>query len=398
MSAGSNSGADLSRLRQINEWAILGAVREVGPLRLAGIAARTGLSRAPIEEVVRGLVERGWLVEEAPVVAGRGRPARQYRFRAEAGYLLGLDIGGYNIRAAVADLNGQVLANAHAAATPMVRSEKRLALVADVIERCLAEAGAGADQVWSTGAGSTGWIDRDGHVVLSSAIPDWAGVDLADRLTGMVAGITAVENDSRLACLAEQRRGVARGVDDVVYLHAGRRTGIGLIIAGRLHGGFGGVAGDFSLMPTLKWESATDYLSQSASATVRTRPGDRLTQVFGAARRNDRGALSAVRRYVRQMGLAAAAAVSMVDPEMLVLGGSLAQWHDVLLPLLHQELELTCLRVPQLRASTFGAEAVALGGVCLALDQLESRLRSDDGLSGELVPPVGARRQASMAP
>jgi predicted NBD/HSP70 family sugar kinase len=378
MAVQQGGGADLARLRRFNEQAVLTAVRAAGARRVAEIAADTGLARASVEDVVRGLIERGWLAEQAPVAVGRGRPARRYRFRGEAGRLLGIDIGAYNIRAAVADLNGTVLASVRTASTPRSSRSRRLAALDAAVRDCLAAADTNPGAVWVTGVGTTGWVDRAGRVVLANAIPDWSGVDLAGHLSAALPGPVLVENDSKLAALAEQRRGAGRGVPDMVLLQAGRRTGIGLVIDGRLHRGAGGVAGDLSLLPTLKWESAVEFLRQCPLPPTGVLAGNRIDAVLAAAGAGDPAATRAVRRYVRTMAGAAAAAVAIVDPVALVLAGSLSRRGDVLLPPLVEELALLCLRPPEVRVSTLGADAVALGGVCLAQDRLESHLAGTD--------------------
>ncbi|HZX03459.1 helix-turn-helix domain-containing protein, partial [Kribbella sp.] len=125
-------GGDPSRLRRLNERAVLAAVRGAGELRVAQIVEESGLGRTAVEEVLASLVERRWLVEESPAIRGRGRPARSYRFRSEAGYVVGLDIGAYSVRGVLTDLDGQVLANTRRTVTPEVPRADRLA-VADQV-------------------------------------------------------------------------------------------------------------------------------------------------------------------------------------------------------------------------------------------------------------------------
>src|SRR5690242_697487 len=112
---------DQSRLRQLNERAVLAGVRSAGEVRVAQIVEQSGLGRTAVEEVLASLVTRRWLVEESPAIRGRGRPARSYRFRAEAGYVVGLDIGAFSVRGVLTDLNGQTLVSRRQS----VRSEER---------------------------------------------------------------------------------------------------------------------------------------------------------------------------------------------------------------------------------------------------------------------------------
>src|SRR5229473_74517 len=104
-------------LRQINSARVLTVLRGSGPVSLSDLAARTGLSRPTVGQVVEQLHAAGLLAYAEPGPAGlggsgrpSGRPARLVRFRAEAAYVVGIDIGRHKIGVMVADLAGQVVA------------------------------------------------------------------------------------------------------------------------------------------------------------------------------------------------------------------------------------------------------------------------------------------------
>ncbi|MFG1622552.1 ROK family protein [Kribbella sp. NPDC049227] len=360
------SGGDLSRLRQLNALSVLRVLRDEKPLTLTELAKRTGLSRASTEDVARELLARGWVTELAPTVGTVGRPARRYRFRADAGRILGVDIGGHKILAMVTDLEGVVLNQTRVAVSPRIGRRERLAMLDDCVTTTLAGAGVTPDQIWSTGVASTGLVDGTGKVMLSDAVPEWTGVDLAAHFRRLVPGPVRVENDCKLAALAESWRGVARYAGNVVFLLAGLRTGAGLIIDGKLHRGFGNAAGEIGALPAAGWLRAPQHLYDWLGG------GDDVEDVFLAARDGDRTALRAVRGYVRDIAVGASALVLTLDPELVVIGGGFSRSADVLVEPLRRELDRWCLRTPEIRVSEFGAEGVALGAVRLALEQVEA--------------------------
>src|SRR3954452_19805468 len=96
-------------LRRINAQRVLDELRAGGPRRVTALVASTGLSRPTVDAVADDLVRLGWVAESAAGEAQRGRPARVLEFCADAGYVCGLDIGEVKVRAAVADLAGQVV-------------------------------------------------------------------------------------------------------------------------------------------------------------------------------------------------------------------------------------------------------------------------------------------------
>jgi predicted NBD/HSP70 family sugar kinase len=388
------AGGDLSRLRQLNAVAVLRELRGAAPLTLTELSKRTGLSRASTEDVARDLLGRGWLTEVAPAAGSVGRPARRYRFNAEAGRLLGVDIGGHKVLAVVTDLDGEVLSQSRLPIAGSAGRRERLAAVDSCVATALRGAGIKPAHVWSTGVATTGLVDGTGKVMLSDSLPEWTGVDLTAHFKRLVNGPVRVENDCKLAALAESWRGVARYAKDVVFLLAGLRTGAGLIIDGRLHRGFANWSGEIGALPAAGWQQAPEHLTdwlgtaepqpteehgQTAAHGAGGRaapPAEDFERVFVAARGGDRGAERAVRNYIRDLAVGASALVLALDPELVVIGGGFSRSADVMVDPLRRELDRWCLRTPEIRVSAFADEGVALGAVRLALEEVESSINN----------------------
>jgi predicted NBD/HSP70 family sugar kinase len=382
---------DLTRLRQINERAVLELVRTAENLRVAEIATATGLTRVSVVEVLKSLEEKGWVTVEAPVVAGRGRPAQRYRFRAEAGRVVGVDIGAHSVRAVIANLAGTVVATAERAVTPELTRRRRLNAVVGVVTECMSSAGFGPEDIWVSVIGSTGRVDATGRVLLASAIPDWAGLDLPGALSGRVpGGQVLVENDIRLVTIAEQRLGVARDAEDLILVQAGRRTGFGIVLDGRLRRGHGGVAGDLSPFNALSCDDAFSHIDDCTAVPSTGATDDHSADVLAAAAEGNKTAVTSVRRYTRAIAQVTATAVSLLDPELVVLGGILARCPELVLPVFENELESRCMRTPRIKASLFGQDAVALGAVCHGLAHIGDLLLDTDGAVPPFKAPVGA--------
>ena len=358
------SGGDLSRLRQLNALSAIRVLREEPSLTLTELSRRVGLSRASTEDVIRELLELGWVAEQEPAAGSVGRPARRYRFRAGAGHLLGLDIGGHKVLALVTDLDGEVLHSHRVTVTPEMGRRGRLAATDRAITGVLRAAGLGRDRLWATGVATTGLVDAAGRVMLSDALPEWTGVDLAGHVARKVAGPVLVENDCKVAALAEVWKGVARHAEDLVFVLSGLRTGAGLIMGGKLHRGFANAAGEIGALPAVGWTRAPGHLAAWPTGS----------DIFAAARAGDRAALTAVRRYVKDIALGVSALVLTLDPELVVIGGGFSRSADVLIEPLRRELDRWCLRTPEIRISTLADEGVALGAARLALDHVTAEL------------------------
>jgi predicted NBD/HSP70 family sugar kinase len=383
------TGTDLTRLRELNSLSVVRALRGYQPSTVTELSSRTGLSRPSVDVMVQGLVADGWVTVVEPAGSSVvGRPARRYQFHAGTGHVLGVDVGGHKILAMLADLDGTVVHTTRRSVAPDDDPAARLAALDTVIADCLAEAGMAPEDVWAMTVGVTGPVDATGRTTLFTPLPGWTSVDPAEHLGTRYPCPILVENDCKLGAAAERWKGVGQDADDIVYLLAGMRTGAGLIIDGVLRRGHGGAAGEIGALRAVRWLNAPSHLQNCPGVPGTVGPDVAAAWVFGAARSGDRAAMTAVRRYTRDLAVGTAALVLTLDPQMVVLGGGFSRSADLILEPLRHELRRLCLRVPEVRASTLGDESVALGALRLALDEVDKRLFGA-GLSAPAAPRRG---------
>ncbi|MBF4137725.1 MULTISPECIES: ROK family protein [Streptomyces] len=373
---GRMTGGDPSLLRRINSAVVLHALRGTECATLTEITRVTGLSRPTVEGVVEGQIEAGLVVEvaaEEGAARRQGRPARRFRFRAEAGYLLGLEIGSHRVSAVLSDLDGRILGTAQkpvlASAPADERLERLRATVADLLRRT----GVSRQAVRAVGVGSPGIVEADGTVRLGTALPEWTGLELGERLRRSFRCPVLVENDANTAAVAEHWKGAAAGSDDVVYVMAGLSPGAGSLIGGRLHRGFGGAAGEIGALHLLGRGETPETLLSTNGEPLHPLDEQAVAAVFADARDGDAQAQAALDRFVRRLVHDVAALVLALDPEVVVIGGWAAGLDGVLEPL-RKELARYCLRTPRVALSALGEAAVATGALRLALDHVEEQL------------------------
>jgi predicted NBD/HSP70 family sugar kinase len=380
------AGTDLSRLRELNSLTVVRALRDQPPATVTELAKLTGLSRPAVDVIAQGLVTGGWATIVEPGGSSVvGRPARRYRFRATAGYVIGVDVGAHKILALVADLDGNVVHTARVAVAADADPGERLTALDQILATCLAEAGKTAPDIWAVTIGVTGPVDATGRTTLFTPLPGWQTVDLAAHLSDRFTCPIIVENDCKLAALAERWRGAARDADDIVFLLAGMRTGAGLIIDGVLRRGYGGAAGEIGALKAVRWLAAPSHLQRCPGVPATVSDDDAAAWVFNAARDGNRDARTAVGRYVKDLAVGTAALVLALDPQVVVFGGGFSRSADLVLESLHRELQKLVLRVPDVVASTLGADSVALGALRLALNEVDRRLFTL-GLSAPVAP------------
>ncbi|WP_307801330.1 ROK family transcriptional regulator [Actinomadura violacea] len=401
-------GGDPSVLRRLNSAATLRELRDGGESTLSGLASRVGLSRPTTEGVLGELIGRGLVAEVAPRPGSAlGRPARRYRFRAEAGHALGIAVDAHRVRLLVTDLTGEAAGGHRAGLDPHARPDARIAAVRAAVKECLAAAGVGRASLRAVAAGTPGVVGPDGTVTRCAAVPGWEGVGLGRELGRSFACPVLVENDANLAAMAERWRGAARAADDVVCVYAGLHTGAGALIGGRLHRGRWGAAGEIGMLPELGLRDTTAVLltgggpgpaASGAALAGLASAGpalDDAERVLAAAGRRDPAALEAVERLAARMSRGVAAMALALDPEMIVVGGPLAGAGAPLVGALRRHVLPLCLSPVRIEASELGDEAVGLGAVRLALDRIDEDLFRVDRAPGAAEPSeAGATESA----
>lgn len=375
------TGGDPSLLRRINSAVVLHSLRGAGALTLTDLTQVTGLSRPTVEGVVEGLMDTGLVAECAPEegeTRRQGRPARRFRFQAEAGHLLGIEIGPHRIAALLSGLDGRIMGAGSREVSEKADADERLDRVRLVVADVLRRTGVARSSLRAVGVGSPGIVEADGTVRLGTALPQWTGLALGERLRRSFRCPVLVENDANAAAVAEHWKGAATDSDDIVFVLAGLSPGAGSLIGGRLHRGFGGAAGEIGALHLLGRGVTPEKLLSTTDEPLHPLDEQAVAQVFTDAKQGDVRAQEAVERFIQRLIHDVAALVLALDPELVVIGGWAAGLDGVLDPL-RDELSRYCLRPPRVTLSLLGEAAVATGALRLALDHVEEELFAVEG-------------------
>ncbi|MFG2982306.1 ROK family protein [Streptomyces sp. NPDC048258] len=373
------SPASPSTARAINDRLALQLLQEAGPLTATQLKTMTGLSRPSVADLVDRLTEAGLI--EVVGESGeqrRGPNAKLYGIVARRAHLAALDVRTDSVTAVVTDLLGQPLAEA---ALPVGAPEDAVA----ALLRTAREAGAGA--LHTVVIGAPGLVaPATGELRDTNGLPAWHR-DLVAALQRSLTAVVAVENETNLAALAEQRLGVARDLDSFVLLWLGAGVGAAVVLDGRLRRGASGGAGEIGFLPvpgTGGLPSATDCgggfhaLAGRDAVTALARehgfagPGEEA--VAGAAGEAFLEALA------ERLALGAAAVAAVLDPGCVVLAGELglAGGPGLAARVAHRLTTLTPVPT-EVRATTLGGPAVLAGARLAAREAAQEVLFGGSG-------------------
>jgi len=384
--AGGRMG-DSSLLRRLNLAAALGAFLEAETLTLRELRAVVGVSRPTAEDLLAELLTQGRVEETTPPrqpPEGRsaGRPARYFRFRAESGYVGGLDIGAHKAMAVVTDLRGRTLATHRVELDPELPAPDRVRAAVDAAHHSWTQANLRPADITGIACGVTGALRaaegvhdvREGPFgsgLAPYSLPGFTEIDVAGELSAGLGKPVAVANDVKLAALAEHWKGAAREHRDIVYMFAGHRAGAGVLIDGQVHQGRHGAAGEIGVFPMLGWEAAMARLHARGAvlaADQKAGPGREGELVVASAARQDPESVAVLIEFAEALARGAAVLALAVDPEVIVLGGGMSRGGAIIAEPFRRELAKLTLVPVEVITSTMGADSVALGAARMALD------------------------------
>jgi predicted NBD/HSP70 family sugar kinase len=376
-------------LRRVNAGKLLGVLSNAGVMTGTALIEATGLTRATVHAVCNDLISMGWVVELDPGRddAAVGRPSRRFEFNSRAGYVLGIDIGAGKTTVLLADLRGETVAKAVRPVSDGKTPADRTEIVHETVLEALEIAEVSDAQVLAAGAGVAASVDRDGNILVDDEF--WRRFDagLADRLTELHGWPVLLENDANLATLGEHWRGEGRDVDDLAVLLAGERFGSGLMDSGRLLHGSRGGAGEMVYLKLVEGVGDTHGIARiareqgaaavadpSVRTVLRELAGDRSVTaelVFTAADAGDEVALGILQQVAGRTARVVATLGILFNPELVVLGGAVADASKTLLPDIEKHLTGFTSTPPRVAVSSLGDAIVSVGAVRHALNFVE---------------------------
>jgi len=283
--------------------------------------------------------------------------------------LAGVDLGGTQVRVALARTDGRITATAKTRTAAVGGPEGMAEWVAAQIERLR-----GRSKVRRIAIGSPGPLDAvHGKLINPANLPGWEGSPLA-ALVSRVTGVpTLLQHDAKVAALAEYHQGAGRGSRHMVYITWSTGIGGGVIIDGQLFSGAHGSAGELGHM-IIDPDGPLDACGQHGCLEVfaggnnlARQTGEPAAQLFEAAESGDLEALAIVKRAAGYMGIGLINVTNLFDPDVIVIGGGISSSWKLVGPHLEAALKgspfIGAARRPALRRARLGDRVGLVGAV-----------------------------------
>jgi predicted NBD/HSP70 family sugar kinase len=365
------------------------------------IIESTGLNSASVSHTLRYLLGKGVLYKAGDCNAGNGRRRETFALNAEAGYFVALDLEGDRLRFALTNFLGDIRCRWEECL------EFRRPFPPEKIIEGIGKVTRDLDpsqlgRILAVGVSYPGLLDSEGR--LSAVNLGWTKLPLLSILKEAFPWPVFMERDKETCIHAESWLGAAQDCGNALFLIAEAGIGMG-ILADRSHlmgaRGFSGEIGHCKFIPGAEdlcscgqkgcleaIASGANIVRQYAERSGTDASNLRLIDVLERARREDALALSVFERAGHALGSALSTAISLFDPEIVILGGDLIVAEDVMLPILWDQIRLQTrprsLEVVKIAVSGLGLDIRLKGAASLAF----RNILEDSELLGRVCTPV----------
>lgn len=399
------------------ELAILQLIHSGSNYSRLEISRKIGLSPSLITSIVRGLVERGLVIESTPVSSLVGRKPIPLAIRGDAGYLIGVDIGSYYTRVVVTNINGKIIYKQQIKTCIPDGRVAVLRRVFQTVHNSIAASGIPRNAILGGGIAHSGVIDTENGLVLSFPRPgqmaEWKNVPLQAIFEKELKVPCRLEDSVRTMATAEQSFGLGSNVDDFIFIEVGMGIGAAFYLDGKFYRGAGGKAGEFGHITVdengqlcscgnngcLESVASCAAIIQAVRLAIERGVDSRIRDLTGgdlskisveiiaqAAGENDSLAFRVLQDAGSNIAVGLADLVNLLNPRLIIFGGALFRAAPQLLSdplkriIRQRSLEKSANDV-QLRVSPLGDEAGALGASRIiaskALEDLYLRQQGD---------------------
>jgi glucokinase len=315
-----------------------------------------------------------------------GRPRQLLEYNKQGYTVIGVDLGGTKLYGALANIGGEILDEI---SCPQHGStgETSFALLCEIIGSLNKSPHRSNIPLLGIAVGAPGVTHVRAGIVEWAPSLNWRNFPLKQRLEECFDLPVFVENDVNLAVLGEQWFGSGKGVNNMVLLAIGTGLGAGLILDGAIYRGQTESAGEVGYMVSSVAALRQRYdgfgsmesIVSGTGVTERAKRAldghlseDKLSNmtaadVFTAAREGEIWAKQVVNEIADHLSITIANITCLLDPELIVLGGGVANSCDILIPAIRQRINGVIPHLPRIEASILGTRATVMGAITMTV-------------------------------
>ena len=369
-------------MREINRSAILEIIRRESPIARSAIAERLDVSLPTVMRIVDELIEEGYVRLHGSTEWSGGRRRPLLEFNAESFVVIGVDMGGTKFYGAISDFGGKIIDEIDMG-RHRTSSNGNYERLIELVDTLLASPKLGERRVRGIGVGAPGiTLHKEGIVKWAYSL-NWRDFPLKTRLTEHYGLPITVDNDVNLAAMGELWFGEGQNIQNMILIVSGAGIGAGIILDGALYRGGSEASGEIGhFIPgrnflgknyqdfgALEGVASGTGIVERARASLKSKRAAKELElltaddVFLAARQGQAWAKSIIDETVDYFAIAIANLAVSFNPQLIVLGGSVSPFADLLIKPILSRLEGAIPTPPKLVISKLGLRAGVMGAI-----------------------------------
>lgn len=365
-----------------------------GENTLADLGKEMNLSIPTVTRLVGELIDEGYVVDFGKQETAGGRRPNIYGLNHDSGYFVGVDINYNCLNIGMINFNGLTVDSSMNIPYNVDHSTGKFEELCAIINEFLDKSGVPREKILNIGINISGRVNaRTGHSYSYFYIDERPLTEIFKERIGIDISI---DNDSRAMTYGEFLNGCVRGEKNVIYVNVSWGLGIGLVINGELFYGKSGFSGEFGHYPAfdnetlchcgkkgcLETEASGSYIHRVFMERIKNghtsilgkkyKRGEEITlmDIIQSALKDDIMAIELIEEVGSTLGKAIAGLINIFNPELVVIGGIMAQAEDYLFLPLQSSIKKYSLNLvssdTSLKMSKLGEKAGIIGACLLA--------------------------------
>lgn len=379
---------------------IINQLDEDGDLTIADLSRELNISTPKITSLVNELIEEGLLQDMGKIDSTGGRRASIYGLVNNACYFIGVDVKRYYINIGLLDFKKHLVSVEEKIPYPLENTQQSLTALIDTIRNFIKEQGIAKDKILGIGINLSGRVNNiTGYSYSYFHFHEEPLVSTIEQELGIK---TFLENDSNAMAYGEFAHGVVTNEENVLFINLDYGTGSGIIVDGKVYYGKSGFSGEFGHIPfydneiicgcgkkgCLETEVSGQALlrkvkekMEAGAATILTKnKGElKLEDLIEAAKQEDVLMIELLADMGEKLGRALAVLINLFNPELVILGGTLAETGDYLRLPARSALNKYSLSLvnndTQVKLSKLGEKAGVMGGCLIARNKVLGKMQ-----------------------
>lgn len=394
-----NSLPGLKEKRYQQKKDIISFLYKMGEMSKPEICRLTNMTTPTISRMIDELIEEGWVTDRGQGLSIGGKRPHIFSLNPDAAYIMGVDVGRIHLKIAIFNLRKEIIGEIKVYPSILEEgktNEENLRYIREKIDLTLQELSIPFQKIKVAGFAIPGLIDSDGNAYTYFTYEDTNIKKVLEKILGMPVFI---DNDSKIMALAEHTFGVAKGISNALCISVNECIGLGMILNSQPYTGYKGMAGEFGHIRISGLNGqcycgkvgcletvasgraivrvATEAIRNGVNTSIRSLAepqGISLATIIKAAKQDDIFAIDLLQQAGEKIGEGLSTLIHLFNPQVLVIGGEIADSGDLITAPIQQILNkytLTRLKNQcEIKLSDLNSHSTIMGTLMVVMKNL----------------------------